>query len=433
MSESICQDCGAVVPSHNLSPNGFCADCLGVSRNGSKPEPVLEGAALYGLPGKVVETLDPHTEAAPAAQLIDFLVSFGSAVGPGPHAIADGSEHPARLNAIIVGTSSRARKGTSRRRIGNLFDAVDEVWARERVMGGLASGEGLIAAVAERGEGPSDPRLMIVEEEISRTLAVAAREGATLSPIIRQAWDHGNLRVMTRNQPLKVSGAHISVLAHSTVEDIRRRLTDTDVMNGFANRFLFVLVRRGRVLPEGGAVPEGLNSLIRLIRNRVDDARKVSTLKRSPEAVDLWDKIYRKIARDEVDGLFGAATARADAQTLRLSVAYALTDGSSTIEVDHLKAAWALWRYCEDSARFLFGDKRGDQVEDRLLVAIREAGSKGLDGAAQHQLFSGHITAERLGLAREALESAGQIRTETTPTAGRPREVSFYLGREESE
>lgn len=215
--------------------------------------PTLDPAARHGLTGRFIEIIEPHTEADPVGLAIDFLVSFGSAVGPGPHAMADGSAHPARLNAILVGKTSKARKGTTRRQVARVFDRVDEVWARERTWGGLASGEGLIAAVA--GES-TDPRLLVVEEEISRPLAVAAREGSTLSAIIRQAWDTGNLRVMTRNQPLKASGAHVSILAHSTIEDIRRRLTESDVMNGFANRFLFGLVRRSKLLPSGGSVPE---------------------------------------------------------------------------------------------------------------------------------------------------------------------------------
>lgn len=35
--------------------------------------PTLSPAALHGLPGEVVATLDPHTEADPAAVLVSFL------------------------------------------------------------------------------------------------------------------------------------------------------------------------------------------------------------------------------------------------------------------------------------------------------------------------------------------------------------------------
>jgi len=402
--------------------------------NGRGPHwPAPDRAAYYGLPGEVVNVLSPHTEADPVALLLDFLCSFGSAVGPGPHAIADAAEHPARLNAVMVGETSKARKGSSRRQIGGLFQRVDEVWARERVMGGLASGEGLIAAAADGPDGPADRRLMVIEEEFSRTLAVASREGSTLSAIIRQAWDTGNLRVMTRREPLRASGAHISILAHSTVEDIRRRLTDTDLLNGFANRYLFAVVRRSKRLPSGGRVSDAdLSSLIRQIRIRVTEARKVQTLRRSPEAEGRWEQIYNQIADDEPGGLLGAATARADAQVLRLSVAYALTDASSTIELPHLEAAWSLWSYCAACARMLFGDRTGDDVEDRLLAAIRDAGEEGLDSTGQFAAFGRHITARRLEVARASLEDKGLTYTEQIGTDGRPRVISWVCEQSES-
>jgi hypothetical protein len=395
--------------------------------------PSPDRAAYYGLAGEVVEVLSPHTEADPVALLLDFLCSFGSAAGPSPHAVADAAEHPARLNAVLVGKTSKARKGSSRRQVGGVFDRVDEVWARERVMGGLASGEGLIAAVADGPEGPADRRLMVVEEEFSRTLAVAAREGSTLSAIIRQAWDTGNLRVMTRKEPLRATGAHISILAHTTIEEIRRRLTDTDVLNGFANRYLFAVVRRSKRLPSGGRVSEAdLSSLIRQIRIAVTDARKVGTLRRSSEAEIRWVQIYNQIADDEPGGLLGAATARADAQVLRLSVAYALTDASSTIELPHLEAAWSLWSYCAASARMLFGDRTGDDVEERLLAAIRDAGEEGLDSTGQFAVFGRHITARRLEVARASLEDQGLIYTEQVPTDGRARVISWVCEQSES-
>ncbi len=44
--------------------------------------PSLAAPALYGLPGAVVRTIAPHTEADPAAILLQFLAAFGNLVGP---------------------------------------------------------------------------------------------------------------------------------------------------------------------------------------------------------------------------------------------------------------------------------------------------------------------------------------------------------------
>jgi hypothetical protein len=63
-------------------------------------------------------------------------------------------------------------------------------------------------------------------------------------------------------------------------------------------------------------------------------------------------------------GLLGTITARAEAQALRLSCLYALLDRAAMVDVPHLDAAYALWRYCEDSARYIFRDVLGHPLAD---------------------------------------------------------------------
>jgi hypothetical protein len=394
-----------------------------------EPWPALDPAARHGLAGRVVATLHPHTEADDVALLLSFLAAFGNAVGPGPRALVGATEHPARLNVLLVGQTARARKGTAQAEIGKVLALADPGWFAERVMGGLASGEGLIAAVRDpAGEqdtgAPVDKRLLAVEAEFARVLGVAAREGNTLSAVLRQAWDDGRLRTMTRKDPLRASGAHISIVGHITAEELLRRLGDTEIANGFANRFLFALVRRSKLLPDGGQLdPAALDSLAADVMDALATARHLRILHRSQDARELWAKAYKDFG-DGATGLAGALTARPEAQALRLSVAYALLDGSTLIEPVHIEAALAVWRYCEASAAAIFGSLLGDPVADRLLEALRDAGSDGLDGAAQHAVFGRHVAATRLALARALLEGKGLIVTSSEETGGRPRLVS---------
>jgi hypothetical protein len=59
---------------------------------------------------------------------------------------------------------------------------------------------------------------------------------------------------------------------------------------------------------------------------------------------------------------------------MRLSAIYALLDCSTTIEVEHHRAALALWNYCDRSARWIFQTATGDSRADRILLALRAAG-----------------------------------------------------------
>jgi hypothetical protein len=221
--------------------------------------PRLDPAALHGLPGHVVASIEPHTEADPVSLLLSYLVGYGSALGSGPHAVADGAPHPGRLYGVLVGETSRGRKGTSWANVRRVFAEADPLWSTDRTLGGLASGEGLIAAVSdppppEDGPPPkpTDKRLLVIEPEYARVLSVVERQGNTLSAIIRQAWDTGDLDVTTRRDPLRARGAHVSILGHVTIEELRRRLLDTEAANGFANRFLMACVRRTKLLPVRG-------------------------------------------------------------------------------------------------------------------------------------------------------------------------------------
>jgi len=49
--------------------------------------------------------------------------------------------HPTRLFAVLVGESSKARKGMSQGPIRDALTDIDAPW-RERIMDGLSSGEG---------------------------------------------------------------------------------------------------------------------------------------------------------------------------------------------------------------------------------------------------------------------------------------------------
>ena len=83
------------------------------------------------------------------------------------------------------------------------------------------------------------------------------------------------------------------------------------------------------------------------------------------KAKELWGKVYAELSEGKT-GLLGAVTARAEAQVMRLSCLYALLDLSDTIRLEHLSAGLALWAYCEDSAKYIFGETLGDPLADEI-------------------------------------------------------------------
>jgi hypothetical protein len=405
-------------------------------------------AAFRGVFGELVEVLEPHTEADRSALLVHGLVAFGSVIGRGAHFVADATPHHTNLFAVVVAASSKGRKGTAWSHIKRIFQALDPTW---RIVSGLASGEGLIwhvrdphyveREIKQQGRGPGqrervlddagvdDKRLFIAEPEFARVLRVCERDGATLSPVLREAWDSGNLASLTRNCPARATGAHVSLVGHITAEELRRYLTATEAGNGFGNRFLWVCARRSKYLPDGGRPNEAaLLGLMNDFRLAVERARGGGELRRDRECQFLWHDVYPDLS-DGRHGLLGSMTGRAEAQVMRLACLYALADASPNIEADHLKAALALWRYCFESARFIFGEALGNKTADDLLAALKSAGSSGLTRTEMNRdIFGQNRSTSEIGRALTLLNELGLARGELDRSgAGRPVERWFAL------
>jgi hypothetical protein len=88
-----------------------------------------------------------------------------------------------------------------------------------------------------------------------------------------------------------------------------------------------------------------VNDLAARIAGALMFAEREQCLELSGEAREVWAKIYPALTQDE-PGAFGATIARAEAQTLRLALIFALLDRSGVIEPAHLIRAVAVWQYC---------------------------------------------------------------------------------------
>ena len=222
--------------------------------------PEIHADALYGLAGDIVQRIDPYTEADQKAILLHILCGFGNMAGDSAYAVVGAEVHPARINAVLVGKTSSARKGSAWSPPREIFRLCDPHWIEERVRTGLSSGEGIIFHMRDaegKDPGVSDKRLLAIEQEFSSMLKVMGREGNSLSGVIRQAYDHGNLSTLTKNSPLKATRAHFSIIGHTTKEELSRYLDATEQGNGFANRFLWMMVTRSKLLPDGEPIPGG--------------------------------------------------------------------------------------------------------------------------------------------------------------------------------
>jgi hypothetical protein len=200
-------------------------------------------------------------------------------------------------------------------------------------------------------------------------------------------------------------------------------LLEVEGFNGFANRFLWVAVRRSKLLPDGGRDLD-LSPYAERLRRIVEVARSIERMVRDQAAAALWRQAYAELADDDSMGLLGAVTSRAEAQVLRLSMIYALLDGNGTIKEKHLRAALALWQYCRHSARLIFGDASGDPLRDKVLETIRQR-PEGIGRWELHSSLCKHKPAAALIEILARLRDAGKIERRIVTSAGRDAETWF--------
>jgi hypothetical protein len=98
--------------------------------------PILAEDALQGLAGNCVRAIDPHTEADPAAVLMNMLIGYGNLIHQGAYVPVGPTRHYLRVYAVLVGRSSKARKGSSGAYPQALLRKVDESWANRRIIRG---------------------------------------------------------------------------------------------------------------------------------------------------------------------------------------------------------------------------------------------------------------------------------------------------------
>ena len=311
--------------------------------------PPARQEAFQGLVGDIVRFIEPHTESDPMALLTQFLVLFGNVIGRSAHFVAEADRHFSNEYVVLVGETAKGRKGSSLSQVRRLFEKVDPQWHNRRIRSGLSSREGLIWQVRDQGTvngklegGVRDKRLLVTEHEFASVLAVIQRHGNTLSPVIRTAWDSPPvLSSLTKLSSATATDPHISVIGHITRAELRTCMESVQIANGFGNRFLWVCVRRSKVLPEGGNLNEAeLDNWMDCVGDAVSFASQVGRLDRDPEAKELWHEVYEDLSEGK-PGLLGAILSRAEAHVMRLASHYALSNCKAKITRDHLRVSRA--------------------------------------------------------------------------------------------
>jgi len=379
----------------------------------------LPPETYHGLFGEMLKAVEGETEAHPAGILLSWLTLFGNSIGNNAWVKVGARRHYGNLYTAIVGRTSDA-KGDGYSVSLYPFRQADPIYSCTAIANGVGSGEGLVERVRDEFQGSNnkgepliipaanDKRCLLRLSELSRAFKSGRRESSTLSEMMREAWDGEPIHVPNRgSNQLTASGYTVSVIGDITPEVLGKLLSQgTEAVDGYANRFLWCLVRSPRSLPSGGDVGV-LDPFTQRLQSIILKAKGVGELKRDADAEHLWHEVYQSL---KVSGDSVPHTDRARPYTLRLSMLYALADGEKVIREPHLRAALAVWEYCRQSAKTLFQTRLVCEAEPdplwlRLLNAITlSPGVLRSELTQRHQRFG---DAEAIGLALDGLKAKG--------------------------
>ena len=400
-----------------------------LSQGGVAKKPFeLHKEACIGVVGRFVQLIGPQTESDEVALLVQLLSAFSNIIGRTPHFMVEDNRHPLTINPVCVGETSKARKGTAWSRVKNVLRLVEPKWAENNITSGLSTAEGLIWAVRDpipslNDLGIVDKRLLVIEQEFASVLKRSSKQDSTLSPVIRDAFDGNILRSLTKTSPGMATNSHIGIIGHITKEELIRYLDSTEIANGFANRFLWVCVCRSKCLPRGGKVEQmGYEALAIDVKAAIEFSGNIGEMTFDAEADELWISVYPRLSEGR-PGIVGSLTARAEAYVMRLACLYALLGQAHKVNIDHLKAALALWDYSERSVGYVFGEKFGDPIADTLYSALISA-PDGLSRTAMFDLFGRHVKAAQIEFALHKIKSRYGLEQSKRQTGGRSEE--FY-------
>jgi hypothetical protein len=421
-------------------------DDFSVDTHRNAPRP--DTACLYGLVGDVAQTGSSNTEANPFAIAASMLAYLGAAVGRGPYMpIGDDWNH-ARLFMVHVGRSSLGRKGTAKKlifRINNAVKALDQYLAPQVHQGGLSTREGLALMIHDgykdgKNDVPAieDKRLLVVESEFSNILHQSKREGNTLSAALRDAWDGTSIRPAVKTSRVWASDPHIGIIGDVTPTELRELMHTRELTNGFANRFIFFWAEGDKALPFPQSTP---TEVVESLANRVAQVLRfagadrhvdndVMRMEFSEEAASLYARFYKGELRDRSAGehITSLLDRRAPV-LLRLAMLFALTDKTKVIGVGHINAAMAWVRYWVDSVKFIFqsaNDEAGaaetTDIAQRIVTYLshREQATR---TDLSKNCFGGHVSKAMIDKALDELitSSPPVVEVETVPRSnGQP-------------
>ena len=304
---------------------------------------------------------------------------------------------------------------------------------------GVSTGEGLIELIRDPGRkqglrGPIDDPgvankcLFLNLDELGSVLAVIMRLGATLSTTLRTMWDCSVTELLNKNSPTRCKEPYLVLSASITPGELMGRLFDkhdaaSSADNGFANRFLFLWVKRDKLKARPLATP-GLDAMMDEIAGNIfsvyealkpDGAFRSTPIDFSRAAHARYVREYPRIANLNAAGRRAAKLIeRLPVYLRRIAAILAVMNGEHEISEGALEAAIAWIEYAAGTVNAIAttaADRKRTKIladdGETILTALKALGSDGKPVGSREVQRKTHLDKERFDAAIVELMQQG--------------------------
>jgi hypothetical protein len=396
------------------------------------PPPPLAPAAFYGLAGEIAAALAAGVVADPPLPARAVLVHVLAALG----ALATALDAPRRLvggaryNTLWLlvapsGTGKGVAWQATRLFVELLVAELERRGAPCRwvLADGHGSGESLVVQLWQAAPPDVPKAVLLLEEELSRVLAVAERQHATFDAYVRMLFDTDAIAAHTAKESRAARNVHAAGVWHATPDAAGRLLDPRYRDGGLANRLAPVRLVAGeddddRVVARVAPDPDRALALARCAA----DALLVGRGGEWPDALDdTWLALQRECRQRlrPFGEALQALTTRACTIVQRVARLYARLDGQP-VGAAHLRAACDWLPVVADAWGYLLARYDRSPAADVVATLRAEGGA-----LPQSALLRSHVGRELRAAGLEAvlteLARAGRVALqEVASGTGRP-------------
>jgi hypothetical protein len=300
--------------------------------------PPFPTAIIKGLAKSFVDLYRGKREVPDELLWAAFVTYFGSLISPYVKLAAFDASEP-RLYTAIVGRSGKTKKSTAQNLARDFVRKMDERSEDQiRIIEGFGSAEGLVTQLQAL---PAGRPAILHLDEINVLAQKTGMDGSVGISLLNKLFEDHHYEQPIRDKNPRITGAHLSVVGASTLEDYQKAWSGKHKDTGFLSRIMVIPAEPSslRIAIPQQPDPESYRELQARVKACYAAIKaNPREFEIDPEALELWQAFY-----DTFED--GEEWNRIDAYAYRFMTLQAALTGQTSITSEIMRDVISISKY----------------------------------------------------------------------------------------